>query len=57
MEIPVLNIMPVLLYFEDFESVLFNLTLINWCLNRHLCILQERFAKKDLNRKFGHCFL
>ena len=28
-----------------------------WCLNRHLCILQERFAKKDLNCKFGHCFL
>ena len=21
----------------------------NWCLNRHLCILPERFAKKDLN--------
>ena len=20
-----------------------------WCLNRHLCILPERFAKKDLN--------
>ena len=23
----------------------------------HLCILPERFAKKDLNRKYGHCFL
>ena len=22
----------------------------------HLCILPERFAKKDLNRKFGHRF-
>ena len=21
----------------------------DWCLNRHLCILPERFAKKDLN--------
>ena len=30
----------------------------HWCLNRHLCILQERFAKKkDLNHKFGHCIL
>ena len=23
--------------------------LIHWCLNRHLCILPERFAKKGLN--------
>ena len=23
----------------------------------HLCILPERFAKKDLNHNFGHCFL
>ena len=22
---------------------------VYWCLNRHLCILPERFAKKDLN--------
>ena len=24
-----------------------------WCLNRHLCILPERFAKK--RPEFGHC--
>ena len=26
-----------------------DLDFIYWCLNRHLCILPECFAKKDLN--------
>ena len=26
---------------------------IDWCLNRHLCILPERFCKK--RPEFGHC--
>ena len=29
--------------------IIFISFLLNWCLNRHLCILPERFAKKDLN--------
>ena len=45
-------------FFNDIKSKNNNLKLqeqnfrrnnTNWCLNRHLCILPERFAKKDLN--------
>ena len=27
----------------------YSIILCYWCLNRHLCILPERFVKKDLN--------
>ena len=37
--------------FSSYRSSLGDLFFRNacWCLNRHLCILPERFAKKDLN--------